>query len=346
MSKVKYFIRCLIIAFVFVSCAKTSSFDVTGDPQVKFFTNNTSYGNVPQNAFVYGAVNVPDASGSGLLNLSSTIPASIQFPVYATGPVSQDVTITAVPDTTLIAAYNAAYGTNYAALPAGILNTDTALVAHIPKDSTMSVDSITITSNAANLTACTDTAYIVPVRLSAVSNPEVGAITATTSQQVIYIILNVEQRLIKYNATTADVQGTLISPRTSWSVSFTPSLTTSGSITDGSTTTYARWTPPVSPYGEVDVNMQASKNVSGIRLYTSTSSTYAPTQVTVYVSNDGINYTLMGSPLKANITYTSGYDYILFYKAIAAQYIKVQLYYSTSTNTNNGRVAEFDVYAD
>ena len=345
MSRTKYSIGVMLLFIaVFLSCKKSASFDITGDPQVKFFANNAGFGNYPQNTFMYSIVNIPNASGNGLVNLSSTIPDSIRFPVFATAPVSQDVTISAELDTSLIAAYNTANGTNYHAFPSGILDVGN-LVAHISKDSTISADSVTIVSNAADLSECTDTAYMAPVRLTSVSNPAAGAIT-TTASRIVYIIARTEQRLIKYNATTADVQGSLVSPRTSWSVSFTPTLATSGSITDGSTNTYARWAPPVSPYGQIDINMQASKNVTGIRLYTSTSSTYAPAQVTVYASNDGINYTLMGSPLKANITYTSGYDYILFYKAIAAQYIRVQLYYSTSTSTNNGRIAEFDVYAN
>ena len=83
-----------------------------------------------------------------------------------------------------------------------------------------------------------------------------------------------------------------------------------------------------------------------MRLYTSNSSTYIPTKVDVYLSNDGINYDLIGSPLKANLTYASSYNYILFYKAFPAKYIRLRLYYSTSTSTNNLRLTEFDVYAN
>jgi len=118
---------------------------------------------------------------------------------------------------------------------------------------------------------------------------------------------------------------------------------TTGNIIDGSTSTYSRWTEA---QGQVDINMQATQNVTGVRLYTSNSSTYIPTQFDVYLSTDGVNFDLIGSPLKANLAYTSSYNYILFYKAIPAKFIRVKLSYSTSTSTSNRRIAEFDVYAN
>lgn len=92
--------------------------------------------------------------------------------------------------------------------------------------------------------------------------------------------------------------------------------------------------------------MQEVKNVTAIRLYTSNSSTQIPTQIEVSVSTDGINYTLVGAPLRANLTYASSYNYIVFYKPIPAKYIRLNLFYGTSTNTQNLRVTEFDVYAN
>jgi hypothetical protein len=92
--------------------------------------------------------------------------------------------------------------------------------------------------------------------------------------------------------------------------------------------------------------MQSTKNVTGIRLYTSNNATHIPTQIEVSLSNDGINYDIIGSPLRANLTYASSYNYILFYKAIAAQFVRLRIFYTTSTNTQNTRVTELDVYAN
>jgi hypothetical protein len=341
MFKTKYFIGYVMAVAVLSFCTKTTNYDITGETGIKFFINTPSSGNSPQNSIVYSAVNIPNSSGSGILNLSSTLPAVIQFPVLATKPVGQDVTISAALDTTLVAAYNTAHNTSYAVFPAGILTTDT-LVAHITKGNTSSTDSVTIAVNSANLPLLTGTTYMAPIKLTTVKDASAGSLTTNSTTQVTYIVVNVEQRRIKYLATTTDIIGALLTPRTAWAATFTPALATVGSIFDGSLTTYSRWS--ASP-GQLNVDMQVSKNVTGIRLYTATSATYVPTIVDVYLSNDGINYDHIGAPLKANITYST-YDYILFYKAIPARYVRLILTYSTSTSSNNFRVAEFDVYGN
>ncbi|HEY4150278.1 MAG TPA: discoidin domain-containing protein [Chitinophagaceae bacterium] len=341
MLNTKYLIASIAVAAVFFSCKKSTSYDVVGDPGVKFFINITSPGNAPQNSLNYNVVNIPNSAGSGLLNLSFTLPAAIRFPVYASLPTSQDVTINAALDTTLIAPYNAAHNTTYKAFPAGILHTDTTLAAHIMNGSTASYDSITITTDPTKLNLMTDTVYMAPIKLTTIS-PKLGVITSQPTTQVTYVVVKVEQRRIKYLGTTTDIVGTLITPRTGWSIILTPTPTTVGSIVDGSATTYSRWA--ASP-GQIDVNLQAAKNISAIRLYTNSSTTYVPTEADVYLSTDGVNFDHIGSPLKANMTFASTYNYIVFYKPITAQYIRLVLSYSTSTSTNNFRVTELDAYA-
>lgn len=341
MLKNIYIAGCLVLMTgAIVSCKKDKNYDVKGDTQTRFYTNNETSGDAPVNSKVYAVVNYPNVAGSGLINLSTTVPAKIQFPVFSTKPVGQNVTITAELDNSLIATYNAAKGTSYAAFPAGVLKTD-VLAAQIASGETRSMDSITIETDAALLNTLTEKAYMAPIRLKSASNGS-GTIT-TTESAITYIVVNMELRRIKYLATAAEAQGALITPRTAWGVTFTPAPTTVGSVIDGSTTTYSRWT--ASPV-QVDVNMQDPKNVTGIRLYTSNSATYTPTQVEVSLSQDGINYDVIGSPLKANLTYASSYNYILFYKAITAKYVRLRLWYSTSTNTQNFRVTELDVYAN
>ena len=341
----KFLIVSLLVAFVFVSCSKSESPDIKGDPVVKFYTNNESPGNAPRNSINYNVVNIPDVAGSGLVNLSSTVPATIKFPVFATKGVSQDVEIGAELDNNLIVKYNTEHNTNYIAFPDGLIN-GLGLKAHIPTGATISSDSISITTDLSKLNTLTGKKYIAPIKLTTVSGLEIGEITSNSEARVAYIVLDVEYRRIKYLATAAEALGTLITPRTSWTLLFTPvatSISGTGSVVDGSTTSYSRWSgSPVM----VDVNLQAIKNVTGIRLYTTNSATNIPTQIDVLLSNDGINYDLVGSPLRANLTYASSYNYILFYKSISAKYLRLNIYYSTSTSTNNFRIAELDVYAN
>lgn len=338
MSTLKYFIGCVAVA-AFLSCNKDESFDVKGDPDTVFFTNSESPGNMPVNSANYTVVNIPD--GAAWTNLSSTLPSNIKLAVFATKPVSQDVTISAQLDNSLIASYNAANNTDYKELPAGILNTQ-SLSARIAQGATTSVDSLTIAVDPANLKSLTEKAYMAPIKLTTVSNGSVGKITSNTAIQAVYVVLSTELRQIRFLATAADVTGTLQS-RTGWNVGFTPAPGTSGNILDGLTTTFTRWgTTP----GQVDLDMLSTKAVTGLRLYTTTSTTLIPTQVEVYTSVDGINYDLIGSPLRANLTFATPYNYVLFYRAIQARYIRLRLSYTTSTNTQNTRLTELDVYAN
>ena len=341
MAKTNYFIGTIVIVSIFLSCSKQVSYNVQGDPAVKFYTNNESHGNAPQNSISFNVINIPEATGNGLLNLSSDLPDSIKFPVFATRPVIQDVIVGADLNNDLIAEYNASHNTNYVPFPSGILDTDD-LAAKISAGTTTSDDPISITTDLSVLNELTETSYMAPIELTTVSNPAIGEITSSTGQ-VTYITADVEQRLIKYLAVPADALGSLITSRSSWTATFNPAPSTTGDIFDGSTSTYTRWN--VSP-GQVDVNMQATQNVTGIRLYTSNSTSRTPTQVEVYLSNDGINYDFIGDPERADLIYTSSRTYILFYKAIPAQYIRLILYYSASSSSLNRRLAEFDVYAN
>lgn len=323
------------------SCKKDDTADIKGNPGTLFFTNSMNLGNMPGNSVSYSLVNIPDAASSGWLNLSTTLPATIKIPLYASKPVSREVTVTAELDNSLIATYNMANNTSYVALPAGILTTQ-SLSARIAEGQTTSVDSFAIAVNAADLKTLTQPAYMAAFKLNTVSDPGVGSITTNTATQTVYVVLIPELRQIRYLATTTDIPGTLQS-RTSWTVSFSSTPTTVGNVLDGSNTTYSRWT--ASPV-QVDLDMQASKSVTGFRLFTSTTSTVSPTQIDVAVSDDGITYNALGSPLRANLTYASGYTYVGFYKPISARYLRLRLYYSTSTSSQNFRLGELDVYAN
>jgi len=323
------------------SCKKDDTADIKGNPGTLFFTNNMNLGNMPGNSVSYSLVNIPDAASSGWLNLSSAVPATIKIPLFASKPVSRDVTVTAELDNSLVATYNTSNNTSYVALPAGILNTQ-SLSARIAEGQTTSVDSFAIAVNAADLKTLTQPAYMAAFKLSTVSDPSVGSITTNTATKNVYVVLNPELRQIRYLATTTDIPGTVLN-KTSWAVSFSATPGTVGNILDGLTTTYSRWT--ASPV-QVDLDMQAANNVTGFRIYTSTTSTVSPTQIDVAVSTDGINYNAMGSPLRANLTYVSGYTYVGFYKPISARYLRLKVYYSTSTSSQNFRIAELDVYAN
>ncbi len=182
-----------------------------------------------------------------------------------------------------------------------------------------------------------------PIRLKSVSNEKLGVITGVEGSNVTYIVVNPEIRYIEYNSGAAAMTGTLINPRSGWTVSFNPAPIQTGNVTDGSNSTFSRWGVSLV---EANINLNETKNVTGFRIYTASSATYSPTQVNVEVSNDGITYRSLGMPLRANLTTASGYTYIKLYEAISTSYVRLVVSYSTSTNSNNRRIAELDVYAN
>jgi hypothetical protein len=343
MFKSKYFIGCLLMTAV-VSCKKDEdAADIKGSSDTMIFTNNTNTGNMPANSVSFPVLNIPDVNSSGWVNLSNGVPATIKIPVFASKPVNNDVLVNAELDNSLVAVYNAAHGTGYVELPAGYLNTQ-GLSAKIAAGQTVSADSISIAVNPADFRKLTSPSYMAPIKLTTISDPAAGKLTADTAIKVAYVVFNVELRQIKYLGTTTDITGTL-QTKTTWTATLNPTPSAqAGNILDGITTTFARYTIPTSSV-LVDLDMQSSKNVTAFRLFTVNSTTYTPT-LDVSVSDDGINYKVMGTALKANITFAAGYSYVVFYKAVSARYLRLNITYNATVSTSNGRVAELDVYAN
>src|SRR5690606_9235395 len=124
-----------------------------------FFVNIESPGNAPVNSMNFAITNIPAATG-GLENLSGNIGDAIKFPVLATKPVGEEVTISAELDNSLVAAYNDEHSTTYATIPDGVLNT-AGLTATMPAGSTRTADSVTIMVNSDNLILLTEDSYMV-----------------------------------------------------------------------------------------------------------------------------------------------------------------------------------------
>ena len=343
MLKPKYLIGCLLMTAAFACKKEKDTADMKGSSDTVIFTNNTNTGNMPANSVSFPVLNIPDVNADGWINLSNGVPSTIKIPVFSSKPVNNDVTVAAELDNSLVAIYNAAHGTGYVELPAGYLNTQ-GLSARIPAGQSASVDSISIAVNPADFKKLTSPSYMAPIKLTSISDPSAGKLTGDTAVKVVYVVLNVELRQIKYLATTADITGTL-QTKTTWAATLNPVPTgQTGNILDGSTTTFARYNIPTTPV-LIDLDMQSSKNVTALRLFTVNSTTYVPAQIDVLVSDDGINYKAVGTGVKANLTFASGYSYVVFYKAIPARYLRLNVTYNTTVSTSNGRVAELDVYA-
>lgn len=339
MQMLKYMTGAAMLILL-AACSKEERYDVEGDPEVKFFTNNGALGNAPQNSLSFQVINYPDPAGTDFLNLTTSLPNVIKFPVFATRGVSQDVEINAVLDNSLVAAYNRQHNTEYEVLPESMLNPG-PLTARFVKGSTVSNDSISLPLTLAGLHQLSAPAYMAAVKLSAVSNRNAGSLTSNESSLITYILVNVEKRWIRSLGVESDVMGSLVADKSNWVATLTPAPSPAGSIIDNSTSSYSRF--PSSP-GQVDLDMQEVKSLGGIRLRTGSSNTTTPLQTTIQISTDGINYESIGAPARADLTYASGATYFILYRPVQARYLRLQLNYSTSTSTQNRRVTELDVY--
>jgi hypothetical protein len=271
------------------------------------------------------------------------MPSEIKIAVYATRAVSQDITIEAELAEELIADYNATYGTSFQAFPTGMLNAAN-LMARINSGMSYSSDSLSVGVNLAMLSSLTGDAYMAPIRLRSVSNENVGSLSSKAESVISYIVTYPELRYIRYDAEESELVGNQIADRTAWDFSYSPTPAfANGTFWDGSNNSYIRWSS--SPI-EVNVNMQAETPVTGLRLRTGTNSNWTPTQIDLYISNDGINYQSLGTAARGNLVYTGGYTYVVLYNSMPAKYLRLMLSYSTSTSSNNRRLSELDVYTE
>ncbi len=341
MSRYTYGVSSLAFCLLLLSCSKKDNYDIKGNPDIIIFTNNLAAGNDPVNSIRYGVVNRPDAGN--IVNLETTMPSDIRIAVYATRPVSQDISIEAELAEELIADYNATHGTGFQAFPTGMLNADN-LRARISAGMSYSSDSLSLGVNLGMLSSLTGTAYMAPIRLRSVSNPNAGSLSSKAESVVTYIVAYPEMRHIRFNASEAELLGNQLADRSAWDFSYSPAPTFSnGTFWDGNNNSYIRWgTSPI----EVNVNMQSEHDITGLRLRTGTNSSWSPTQVELLISNDGINYERLGRAERANLLYSNNYSYIVLYNSMQAKYLRLLLTYSTSTSTNNRRLAELDVYTE
>lgn len=333
--------RSIIIAIIgiivlpsFQSCSDDESYDVTGNPTNKVFVNTQGWSpiNTPKNSFVFEVVHTPEGDFGNIL---------AKFPIRSTGAISSATTVKVELDNSLIEAYNQAHNTQYAAFPTAVLNLNRD-AATIATGEYISADSISISVDQSKLGLLTEKAYLVPVKLASVSgsNAEIAS-----SQNIVYIIATTSVRLIKYNVASTAMLGSLVSSYSGWEVSadVTVSSGTYSNIFDASTTTY--WTFSASP-ATIVIDMKENKNVSGLRLFarnaTSTSNENSFNNVVVSLSEDNLSYNNIGTVTNSTMVKESGYQYIGFYRAVSARYIKLSLGWSTTTRA----IADLRVYVN
>ena len=318
-----------VAAFSLQSCSSDESYDVVGNPNNLFYIKANSSASSP-NTLSYQVVHTPVGDFGEF---------SAQYPVLCTKPSSGNATVKAEIDNSLIDAYNAKYGTSYKQFPAGTLDVSKMNVT-MQKDSCKGKDSITVSVSKDNLAKLTESAYIAPIRITSVEGAK-GL--GSQDYGIAYLVVTTSTKLIKANAGSSDISGTLITDYSAW----TGSSDTGDSSFSNMFTANDRsgWGFSTSPSTFV-IDMKEVKNLSAFRimpLYGNYG--YALNYITVAVSTDGNTYTDCGTSTSSETANESGYQYVVFYGALPCRYLKLTVDWSTSSwGSYYDKIVHFGAY--
>lgn len=321
---VKCFSYCMlaVAALSFASCSSDDSYDVYGNPDNLVYAK----ANVA-NTFTTKVIHTPVGD---IGEFKASFPVKI---LHASSGTSVSYEL----DLSLVDQYNKAKDTNYAALPADILDL-TKAVAHIEADTVASKDSVHIAfAEGADLSKLTESAYVAPLRLKVTAGDGV----ASEERGIVYVIVTTSTLLMNAGAARSEIPGQEIpiADMGSWTITpgsiadFTDNNSYSGSDIDSST-----------PFV---IDMQEVKSVGGIGLQ----GLYANYGVSYYginsckleLSENGTDWTDAGTASFDDMSSdNNGYQYFVLYGAIPARYVRLTL---ESLNSRWGGLAELRVFA-
>lgn len=303
----------MIAAISLQSCNNDESYDVVGNPNNLFYIKANSSPSVSSpNSLLFGVVHTPVGDFGNV---------RAQFPVRCLRNVDVATKVTAQLDNTLIDAYNAKYGTSYAQFPEGALNLDLPTVT-VEKGSYVAIDSLTASVSSSALAKFTEPGYIAPIRIASVAGSKGEG---SEVYGIGYIIVKTSTKLIKSGTSSSDILGTLVTDYSGWSASCAQSNNNDfASLVDGDT--WSGWDFN-SSVATVLVDMHSEKEFAGIRSYCLygmySSYGYYFSNIALAYSTDGINYVDAGSASNAEMVNENGYQYISFYGAVKARYLKI-----------------------
>ncbi len=308
--------------FMLQSCSDDETYDVTGSRENKVYINVQSWSpvNTPENSFLFNVTKTPVGS-----MISGADSIAMKFGVQCTQKASEDITVKFELDNSLVS-------DGYTVLPDDVTLGMDKTELTITKGSTMSGDSITIYIDSSKLNLLPVGSYMVPVKISSVTNAEVSS-----NLQSACLIVDAAYTNCVDQATS--IPGTALSGRTSWtaSLSVTPTYGSLSNMFDGNTRSYWYLNPAAACELTVDTKLLRS-NISGIRIHTYSTS-YSLKTVEVYSSTDGATWESQGS---ASLATSSSYQYIQFYSEIGAQYLKLDI--TGWKSSSYVILSEFDVY--
>ena len=289
------------------------------------------YMNEGTGAAVYASVNSNNVV-SGVIThragSASSSDFSASFGVRVTSASTGSYSVNAAVDTSAVAAYNAAHGTSYAALPAANVKIDGAplTIAAGSKSSTGQI-TLSLTGNLESLT--NENGYLAPVKLSA------SGASTSTERGYVYAVLSTGANNIKPISAITDIAGTP-APRVEWTAS---GVNNAANMFDGSTTTYSS---SINSNTAVTIDMKTSQMFSGLHLaYRSGTNYGVPSAIKIETSTDGQNFTDQGTASAAG-DYVTGSNawYVGLIEPVEARYVRF-----TATLSRSAQYSELNLYA-
>lgn len=259
-------------------------------------------------------------------NVGSISDLGASFKVYTTLSSSAGYTVTAAADNSLIAAYNEAHGTSYAALPAANLSLEnTSLAIAGGGNASTGEVNISLTGDLSGLTA--KEGYLVPVKLSAT-----GA-AVSKSRGVVYAVVSVENNFIRAISSVDDMNGFPAVGGSSW----TADCGDAANLFDGDNSTMVSG---LSTSGNtLTVDMKSIHMVTGLHFYT-----YDISDLSIEYSADGDVWETAGTVASGENIFTgssrrAGDYYVAFADYLDARYLRLSFGFAS-----NARLYEMNVY--
>lgn len=258
----------------------------------------------------------------------------VKFPVMANTLVHEATITNLAVDNSLIEAYNAENGTNYAALPDGYMKFENITGLVIPSSSVTSSDSVRLYLDG-DLSVLTEKeGYMVPLRLTSTSG-----LAVSVEHDILHVFIKTVYSSMKINPSAEDITGTLVADRSGWSI--VGSTDGSSMFDNGTYTSYNGFTQNNAHV----IDLGEKYSISSLRFfskYANYGSYYSPSKYVIRYSTDGITFDDMGTATSEYIYNLGGYQNIILYAPLTAQYLEV----TPSGGSYYYGMAEFDIYEE
>lgn len=324
-----YTLFTVIIVCSLYSCSE-ESYDVTGNSDNLFyFRRGLVIANKPINSYEFNVIRTPIGEfGDDIL---------VKIPVRATRPVTSAATASAEIDNSLVEEYNAKHGTDYKLFPEGSFKYIKSSVS-FDAGTYESYDSLQLSVSKDQFSRFTEPTYLLPIRLNTVTGG-----TKSSSQGILWTFVNSTFKLINDNVGVAQMQGSLASNCSSWTITSPDEALDFTKCIDGSQSTGVRFANTVNP--TIVIDMKSVNKVFGLRIlpYTRTGTTYDLSTVKIEFSLDNVNWTSIGTATAMAKDGTS--QLIALYKEQEVRYIRLGLTWRNgSTSSTYRNLYEINTY--